>query len=185
MPITDKEEREKFGAQLLPYIKAVSRRMTFVQYQKHLDDVEGAGEEGFVKALNDFDPSKSPDFEGYAKYRIRRAILDFFKRFRNKYPKPLDVSISFEEVSGSSDDYVESQKEKADARLFCDDIWELADKKLSMIEITILKLYIYDGLTFEEIASLFGYSRSTVFGIYRDACRKLRMASEDSSWGEE
>jgi RNA polymerase sigma factor for flagellar operon FliA len=57
------------------------RRMAFRLARRlppnvEVDDLIGAGTEGLLRAVRTYDPTQNPDFEPYAKARIRGAILD-------------------------------------------------------------------------------------------------------------
>lgn len=57
------------------------RRMAFRMARRlppnvDVDDLIGAGMEGLLKAMSAYDPARQPQFEAYAKARIRGAILD-------------------------------------------------------------------------------------------------------------
>ena len=68
----DRDARERLVRRHLPLIRTVASR--FRDYGLPLDDLVQEGSIGFLEAIDDFDPSRGPTFERYARFRIRRSI---------------------------------------------------------------------------------------------------------------
>jgi len=65
----------------LPLVRSVVGRLAMtLPSHVHQEDLYSPGLVGLLKAIRNFDPSHSTNFEGYARYRIRGAILDELRR---------------------------------------------------------------------------------------------------------
>lgn len=70
-------DRERLLKDGLPLVRRIAFRMARrLPANVEVDDLIGAGMEGLVKAVDAYDESRHPQFEPYAKARIRGAILD-------------------------------------------------------------------------------------------------------------
>jgi RNA polymerase sigma factor (sigma-70 family) len=69
-------ERNELAKKYLPLVKKISNQM-FNKCSLDYDEIEGFAWEGFVLAMNNYDPKKSSmTFTSYAAYGIRNAILN-------------------------------------------------------------------------------------------------------------
>lgn len=69
--------REEFLVKGMELVRRMAFRMARrLPSNVQVDDLIGAGMEGLVKAMDAYDPARQPQFESYAKSRIRGAILD-------------------------------------------------------------------------------------------------------------
>lgn len=68
-------ERSKLAEKYTPLVKKISNQM-FKNYSLEYEEIEGFAWEGFVIAMNTYDPTKSTmSFTSFAAYGIRNAIL--------------------------------------------------------------------------------------------------------------
>jgi RNA polymerase sigma factor for flagellar operon FliA len=73
----DREERNRLVVEHLPQVQYIARRVhDRLPAQVPIEDLYHAGVLGLMEALDRFDPRKKVQFESYAKFRIRGAILD-------------------------------------------------------------------------------------------------------------
>lgn len=71
------DERTKFIELGLPIVRRAAFRLARrLPPNVDVGDLIGAGTEGLLKAIEDYDPSRANRFETYAEIRIRGAILD-------------------------------------------------------------------------------------------------------------
>ena len=72
--VYDRDSMVEIG---LPIVRRVAFRLARrLPPNVEVDDLIGAGTEGLLKAIEGYDPTRSPAFEPYAEARIRGAILD-------------------------------------------------------------------------------------------------------------
>ena len=75
--IAQEKEREELIRQGLPLVRRMAFRMARrLPPNVDVNDLIGAGTEGLLKAVQYYDAERYPQFEPYAKTRIRGAILD-------------------------------------------------------------------------------------------------------------
>jgi RNA polymerase sigma factor for flagellar operon FliA len=73
----DAEERNRLIVEHLPQVQYIARRVhDRLPSQVPIEDLYHAGVLGLMDAIERFDPQKKVQFESYAKFRIRGAILD-------------------------------------------------------------------------------------------------------------
>jgi RNA polymerase sigma factor for flagellar operon FliA len=73
----DAANREALLLEHMPRVQSIARRIhERLPRQVPLEDLVNAGVVGLIDALNKFDDAKHVEFEAYAKFRIRGAILD-------------------------------------------------------------------------------------------------------------
>ena len=71
------DNRETLLLEHMPRVRAIARRIhERLPRQVPLEDLVNAGVLGLIDALNKFDDAKHVEFEAYARFRIRGAILD-------------------------------------------------------------------------------------------------------------
>jgi RNA polymerase sigma factor (sigma-70 family) len=68
----DRRARERLVADYLPVVRTVAFR--YRELGLGFDDLVQEGSLGLLDAIERFNPSRSDDFESYARFRIRRAI---------------------------------------------------------------------------------------------------------------
>jgi RNA polymerase sigma factor for flagellar operon FliA len=69
--------QEQLVAKALPLVRRMAFRLARrLPPNVEVDDLIGAGAEGLLRAVKTYDVAQFPDFEPYAKARIRGAILD-------------------------------------------------------------------------------------------------------------
>ncbi len=73
----NEEERERLLLEQLPQVRYIARRI-HERLPQHVpfEDLVHAGVIGLIDALQKYDRSKQVQFDSYAKFRIRGAILD-------------------------------------------------------------------------------------------------------------
>jgi len=78
MTIVDKKERDKLIMKYAPLVKNVVGRMTYKLPIDAADreDLVNVGIIGLMEALEKFDKNRNVQFETYARFRIRGAVLD-------------------------------------------------------------------------------------------------------------
>ncbi len=79
------QEKKKSGlkpvATYLPFVKKVAQRLSRrLPTHVSLDDLVSAGVVGLLEAMNRYDPERVTDFETYAEFRVKGAILDELRR---------------------------------------------------------------------------------------------------------
>ena len=75
--IAQEKDREELIRQGLPLVRRMAFRMARrLPPNVDVNDLIGAGTEGLLKAVQYYDAERYPQFEPYAKTRIRGAILD-------------------------------------------------------------------------------------------------------------
>lgn len=73
----DREERHRLVVEHLPQVQYIARRVhDRLPAQVPIEDLYHAGVLGLMEAVERFNPAKKVQFESYAKFRIRGAILD-------------------------------------------------------------------------------------------------------------
>jgi RNA polymerase sigma factor for flagellar operon FliA len=73
----DPEERNRLLVEHLPQVQYIARRVhDRLPSQVPIEDLYHAGVLGLMEALERYDPEKKVQFQSYAKFRIRGAILD-------------------------------------------------------------------------------------------------------------
>lgn len=81
----------------LPWVRRMAFRMARrLPPNVEVDDLIGAGTEGLLRAVQSYDPSINPNFEPYAKTRIRGAMLDALREFdpMTRYGRRLMAKVS-------------------------------------------------------------------------------------------
>ena len=75
--MTDKEKRNELIVRYAPLVKNIAERMA-MRLPAHVDrdDLVSAGTMGLISAVERFDKERNVQFEVFARYRIRGAILD-------------------------------------------------------------------------------------------------------------
>jgi RNA polymerase sigma factor for flagellar operon FliA len=77
LPRIDREERNRLVVEHLPQVQYIARRVhDRLPAQVPIEDLYHAGVLGLMEAIERYDPEKKVQFESYAKFRIRGAILD-------------------------------------------------------------------------------------------------------------
>ncbi len=77
VPPVDQEERNRLVVEHLPQVQYIARRIhDRLPSQVPIEDLYHAGVLGLMEAIERFNPEKKVQFESYAKFRIRGAILD-------------------------------------------------------------------------------------------------------------
>jgi len=98
-PKVSKKVRDRIVIQHLPLVKAIAIRVHGnLPVHVDVDDLIHAGVLGLFDAVEKFDASKNVAFQGYAKHRIKGAILDSLRqldwasRYMRKRQKQMDAA---------------------------------------------------------------------------------------------
>src|SRR5207249_2697388 len=121
------------------------------------DDLVGAGIEGFLGAVERFDPDQGTDFSVYALTRIRGAMVDFVREID---PVGRTTRRRLREAG------------RAVAALEQDRGREISDAEAA--EQLVLQLYYVEDLNFREIAMIMDISESRATQLHTAAVHALR-----------
>lgn len=149
------------------------------------------GIEGLSEAIDRFDPDFGTKFETYAIQRIRGKIYDELRKYSPKYETALDSdSISVNTTKRVSlnktvheDDGMQVYELISDNGLEPDDILEKSETKAKLIALikelnerdrTILSLYYYEELNYQDIAKLLNITVSRISQIHSKIIKQLK-----------
>ncbi len=79
-PMRDSDEREARIRELFPVVRKIARRVRRLVPSVDLDDAIGDGCVGLIRAVDQFDPSRGPSLEQYARRVIAGAMLNGVRR---------------------------------------------------------------------------------------------------------
>jgi RNA polymerase sigma factor (sigma-70 family) len=145
-----------------------------------LEDVIQEGVLGLFDAYKRFDPKREVAFTTYARYRIKGAILDSFRRWL-----PCDHQIAQDDRIELINSFEYASREAERSRCTEDltdalrgiDIKDTVSKLLQTItnkEATVVKLSVCSGYTRQEISELLGISKAEISKLRHNALVKLR-----------
>lgn len=87
------ESREAFIKKHVPLVKRIASRFSMrIPPSVSLDELMSAGNLGLIDAANKFDPERHVNFQTYASFRIKGAILDELRNL-DKYSRSLRQKI--------------------------------------------------------------------------------------------
>ena len=149
------------------------------------------GIEGLSEAIDRFDPDFGTKFETYAIQRIRGKIYDELRKYSPKYETALDSdSISVNTTKRVSlnktvheDDGMQVYELISDNGLEPDDILEKGETKAKLIALikelnerdrTILSLYYYEELNYQDISKLLNITVSRISQIHSKIIKQLK-----------
>ena len=75
-----RDEREAQIRRLLPLVRTIARRIRRLVANVDFDDLIGDGSIGLIRAVDNFDPSRGPSLENYARHLIVGAMLNGIRR---------------------------------------------------------------------------------------------------------
>lgn len=140
------------------------------------DDLLQEGMIGLLKAIREYDPSRSDNFEAFAVLCIRRQIYDAVRRSKRKDGH---LQIEFVELTETSDrEHLSNAKVQQDpetellAKESALEIQEALSGLLSVFETSVLKLYL-EGYTALEIAQALCKEKKSVENAIGRIRRKL------------
>lgn len=140
------------------------------------DDLIQEGMIGLLKAIREYDPSRSDNFEAFAVLCIRRQIYDAVRRSKRKDGH---LQIEFVELTETSDrEHFSSVKVQQDpetellAKESALEIQEALSGLLSVFETSVLRLYL-EGYTASEIAQTLQKEKKSVDNAIGRIRRKL------------
>jgi RNA polymerase sigma factor for flagellar operon FliA len=149
------------------------------------DDLLAAGTIGLTDALRKHRGERGPQFEGYARVRIRGAILDelrredwLSRRARARVRVADPGGVAMQPAMASFDDPSNRLPEPSDGYLaerYCERV-ALSDaiRRLPAREGRIVELHYIDGIELTEIAAMFGVSVPRVSQLHTRALGLLR-----------
>ena len=161
-------------------------------YTSNTDNEEllSVGTVGLIKGINSFDPGKGVRLATYASRCVENEILMYF---RNQKKSALDISfeepseqdsdgnpLNFLDIVYQEDTIVEDILLKKNIKLLYRYINELEDRREKAILIMRYGLDGKEPLTQNEIAGIFGISRSYVSRIETKCLKKLKKKFENS-----
>lgn len=80
----DMNEKEEFITRYVPLVKKIAARFSMrIPPSVTLDELTSAGNLGLIDAANKFEPDRHVNFETYARFRIKGAILDELRNLDN------------------------------------------------------------------------------------------------------
>jgi len=149
------------------------------------------GIEGLSEAIDRFDPDFGTKFETYAIQRIRGKIYDELRKYSPKYETALDSdSMTVNTTKRISlnktvheDDGMQVYELISDNGLEPDDILEKSETKAKLIDLikklnerdrTILSLYYYEELNYQDISKLLNITVSRVSQIHSKIIKQLK-----------
>ncbi|MCK9279915.1 MAG: sigma-70 family RNA polymerase sigma factor [Melioribacteraceae bacterium] len=149
------------------------------------------GIEGLSEAIDRFDPDFGTKFETYAIQRIRGKIYDELRKYSPKYETAIDGdSMTVNTTKRISlnktvheDDGMQVYELISDNGLEPDDILEKSETKAKLIDLikklnerdrTILSLYYYEELNYQDIAKLLNITVSRVSQIHSKIIKLLK-----------
>lgn len=177
-------DNDAFEALCVKY-KDLIRKMTYKYFYKNpgsggREDLEQVASTGFWKAVQDFDPEKSPDFEAYAAKIIRSAIID-----------EIDKEHRLKRAANLSSDYLSDKVGEDDAELGdklvapglspeeaflgktdAESLMRFLRDNLTSNERKAISLYI-DGYSYNEIAEELNMNRKSVDNAIRRVRNKM------------
>lgn len=201
-PLKTEEEKEYIEKMMLGDKKAknilVERNLRLVAHvtKKYYasdtdsDELISVGTVGLIKAINSFDPKKAVKLSTYAARCIDNEILMYF---RNKKKTMLDISfdepietdsegnpLTLIDIIALEDNTLDSILLKNNTQKLYRFIEEIKDEREKTIIILRYGLNGEKPLTQNEIAKLFGISRSYVSRIETKCLRRLKRKFEGS-----
>jgi len=139
------------------------------------------GIEGLSEAIDRFDPDFGTKFETYAIQRIRGKIYDELRKYSPKYVNTTKrVSLN---KTVHEDDGMQVYELISDNGLEPDDILEKSETKTKLIALikelnerdrTILSLYYYEELNYQDIAKLLNITVSRISQIHSKIIKQLK-----------
>jgi RNA polymerase sigma factor for flagellar operon FliA len=89
----NKVEKEEFIKRYVPLVKKIAARFSMrIPPSVTLDELTSAGHLGLIDAANKFEPGRHVNFETYARFRIKGAILDELRSL-DRYSRSLRQKI--------------------------------------------------------------------------------------------
>jgi RNA polymerase sigma factor for flagellar operon FliA len=152
----DSEERDRLLLEHLPSVRFIARRIheRLPQYVD-LEDLVGAGVVGLIDAFLKFDTSKDVQFNSYAKFRVRGAILDSLRELdwgpRELRRKGRSIEEAIQQLIGKLG-RTPNEQEVADALGLPLAEYQEALAELKGLEIGALNAARNDGSEEEELA---------------------------------
>ncbi|HWZ12172.1 MAG TPA: FliA/WhiG family RNA polymerase sigma factor [Acidobacteriaceae bacterium] len=152
----DSEERDRLLLEHLPSVRFIARRIheRLPQYVD-LEDLVGAGVVGLIDAFLKFDTSKDVQFNSYAKFRVRGAILDSLRELdwgpRELRRKGRSIEEAIQQLIGKLG-RTPNEQEVADALGLSLAEYQEALADLKGLEIGALNAARNDGSDEEELA---------------------------------
>jgi len=137
------------------------------------DDIEADGFSGLVQAADNFQPGRGADFQTFAWYRIRGAILDGARRNRRTMATadtaPLSAAKNVtDRASPDIEDLIDRRRTLAKLR---DHVSRLPER-----EQQVARSHYFSGKTIQETAAEIGHSEFTTSRIHTRMLRQLREA---------
>ncbi len=140
------------------------------------DDLTQEGMIGLPKAIREYDPSRSDNFEAFAVLCIRRQIYDAVRRSKRKDGH---LQIEFVEFTESSDQerlsgvkFQQDPETELLAKESAQEIQSALSGLLSVFETSVLRFYL-EGYTVSEIAQRLQKERKSVDNAIGRIRRKL------------
>ena len=140
------------------------------------DDLTQEGMIGLLKAIREYDPSRSDNFEAFAVLCIRRQIYDAVRRSKRKDGH---LQIEFVEFTESSDQerlsgvkFQQDPETELLAKESAQEIQSALSGLLSVFETSVLRFYL-EGYTVSEIAQRLQKERKSVDNAIGRIRRKL------------
>lgn len=180
-----RHKRDALVSQHLGLVRAIAVRLAAsLPPCFDIEDLVGAGNIALLGVADRYDPAQNDNFSGYARTRIRGAMLDSVKRKRwtNATMEPLE--------SPAPANDAEVMRERAEVVVF-----PTADADLDQSTLdaslwrtvallspplrAVIELSFRDGLTAAEIGARFGVNASCIRQRKADALEKLRIYAAD------
>lgn len=137
------------------------------------EDLLQEGMVGLIKAIRDFDPSRSDSFSAFARLCIRRRMLDAIRAASGDRHAILNGSLSLDDASQQE---VSSEESNPEALLIGQEIFEERMRRchFTPLEQQVLPLYL-QGQTRREMSSETGMPVKTIDNAIQRIRKKLRQ----------
>jgi RNA polymerase sigma factor (sigma-70 family) len=175
---------ERYYSLALNSAKYIAKRLPSNVQQ---DDLLGAAHESIINAIETYETGRGMTLKSHIATKVRRGILDELRKThgrngnrRSKHPESLDKKIDRSENSGYLKDRIPDHRTQ-DPRKSVEDK-EAIKKALSHIQPDhrlILVLRYGHSFDFSEIASVLGFSETSVFAKRNSALKALRSRPMD------
>ncbi|MGB0678659.1 MAG: FliA/WhiG family RNA polymerase sigma factor [Polyangiales bacterium] len=132
-PVRTQSERDRLVTSGLPWVRRIAFRLARrLPPNVEVDDLIGAGTEGLLRAADSYDVGRYPEFEPYAKMRIRGAMLDALRAFdpmtRHGRRKLAELSRVIRDLERSLDRSPEPEEIAKAMGISLDDYYQMAEE---------------------------------------------------------
>lgn len=162
-----------------------SKARTYFVQGADRDDVVQEGMIGLCKAIRDFREERSNRFRAFAELCVTRQIISAVKAATRHKHVPLNGSLSLNQTLGDDQadctymDVISASDATNPEAIMCGgvvprDFMEVAERKLSSLEMSVLRCYL-DGKSYQEISSSLHCHTKSIDNALQRVKRKMQF----------